>query len=270
MSDRTDQHLDLEELADVLAGNPAQAAGHEHAAGCSECSDRLVQLRSALGPVAASLDALRDPEVPEELGTRLHRAITREHDHLHPAAGAVVSRNVTPIATQRAKKRSGWTSLGPVLVGAAAVALVGVVVFTGGGDDESPQTTAAPEAQDAALRTSSSGINYDKAGTRLEAALPSLLSGSAVSPADTPRGPADPLDRLRATPALASCLAGITDPADTRLPLALDYARFDGKPALAVVLASDKAGKVDVFFVGPDCKQGDEKLLHFARVDSAP
>jgi len=66
--------------------------------------------------------------------------------------------------------------------------------------------------------------------------------------------------------ALASCLAGLTEVDDTQLPLALDYASFEGKPALAVVLPSDKADKVDVFFVGPTCSQSDAQLLHFARI----
>jgi hypothetical protein len=36
-------------------------------------------------------------------------------------------------------------------------------------------------------------------------------------------------------------------------PLAVDYARFAGAPALVVVLPAREAGAVDVAVVGPDC-----------------
>ena len=87
------------------------------------------------------------------------------------------------------------------------------------------------------------------------------MTGGAEQRAD------DPLARLRTTEGLASCITALTEPGQVVLPLALDYATFEGSPALVVVLPSTKADKVDVFVVGPGCTTGDAALLYFARLD---
>ncbi len=78
----------------------------------------------------------------------------------------------------------------------------------------------------------------------------------------------DGLARLREPAALASCLAGLlpVDQPDAR-PLALDYAAYQGAPALAVLLDDPDPAKVSVFVVGPTCVKGDEALLFFTRLD---
>ncbi|MGB8652833.1 MAG: hypothetical protein WCD35_19465, partial [Mycobacteriales bacterium] len=99
----------------------------------------------------------------------------------------------------------------------------------------------------------------------LAAGATSQRSVAGATPYGGVRTP-DPLARLRATPALASCLAALTDPGDSSLPLALDYAAFEGKPALVVVLSTGKPDKVDVFVVGAGCAQPDAQLLFFTRL----
>lgn len=49
-------------------------------------------------------------------------------------------------------------------------------------------------------------------------------------------------------------------------PLALDYARYRGMPALAVVLPDPDPAKVSVFVVGPDCSRNDDDTLFFTRL----
>ena len=85
-----------------------------------------------------------------------------------------------------------------------------------------------------------------------------------MGPLATPSG--DPLAALRTTAGLARCLASLTDATDPGLPLALDYASFNGRPALVVVLPSEKADKVDVLVVPPGCAQADGQLLYFTRL----
>ena len=77
----------------------------------------------------------------------------------------------------------------------------------------------------------------------------------------------DPLTRLRAPDALADCLAALTGPGVDTTPLALDYAAFEGRPALVVVLPSRQPDRVDVFAVGAGCRQGDDQTLFFTRLD---
>ena len=78
--------------------------------------------------------------------------------------------------------------------------------------------------------------------------------------------PGDPLAALRDTAGLARCLASLTDPSESGVPLALDYASYQGKPALIVVLPSSKANKVDVFVVPAGCAHADGQLLYFTRL----
>lgn len=252
-------HLDLEQLADVLAGEAA-----EHAQSCPECSAKLAALQSAMVPVTASLEALPRPEMPAEVGAALSRAISQERTKLLP--GRPVGARSTTVTPSRAKRSVGWRAIGPALAAAAALVLVGVLVFRGDGH---PSTTAAKQAT---THTLSSGLDYAKDGKQLKAALPGLLSGSLAARATAPLAGAqpapsgDPLARLRSTPALAQCIAALTDVNDTRPPLALDYASFEGAPALIVLLPSEKPTKVDAWVVGPGCSQADAKVLFFMRL----
>lgn len=263
-------HLDLEQLADVLAAEDSADVA-AHAAGCPECRARLEQLQAAMGPVTSALTGLPRPDLPADVGERLHRAILREQVALHPPAGAAAGGR-TP-ADRRSRPR--LTALGPLLAGLAVLAVVVLLLVRGGGGTKDPQPTPTRTAS-GEVRTSSTGTDYEKSGSRLQVLLPSLLSGQAPDAFPTPSP--DPLARLRLTPALASCLAGLSEatepvpgqpspPGADGLPLALDYARFEGQPALVVVLPAANPDKLDVFFVGPMCSQGDEQVLHFARVD---
>jgi hypothetical protein len=81
--------------------------------------------------------------------------------------------------------------------------------------------------------------------------------------------PAPELDRLRTPEALASCLAALLPPEDDGVrPLAVDYAAYQGQPALVVLLPAGGApDKVDVFVVGAGCRLGDDRTLFFTRLD---
>ena len=50
-----------------------------------------------------------------------------------------------------------------------------------------------------------------------------------------------------------------------QLPLAVDYASYDGQPALAVVLPDPEPTTVSVFVVGPGCSAQDDRTLFFFR-----
>ena len=77
----------------------------------------------------------------------------------------------------------------------------------------------------------------------------------------------DPLARLRQPEALASCLVALLPPEEPDLrPLALDYARYAGAPALAVVLPDPDPTKVSIFVVGPDCAATADDLKFFTRL----
>ncbi len=289
------EHAGLDALADLLAGEGSTET-EAHLRDCPTCAQALGDLDAALVPVTAALAALPEPEPAPELVQRIETAIAQERAATAPGpsaaplgSSAAPSSTVTPLGAARSR-RTRWL---PALSGiAAAAALVtgGVVFWSGSGSSSSDSTALSAGAR--TFATSNTGTDYLKDGQGLAAALPGLLAGpteaakAAGTPAtlasDTAGGasslevPApnsatvqgvDPLTALRAPATLAACLAGLTDAADPGLPLALDYAQFEGQPALVVVLPTTKPGKVDVFVVGAACTQADAHLLFFTRLD---
>jgi len=261
------QHLDVDALADVLAG-----ARNAHLDTCETCRTRLAELSHALPQVSGALAALPDPAVPPGLERRLSAALAE--------ARRPTQADVLPLT----RRRTRWLPALGAVAAAAVLVTGGVLVAQGDGSHGSTSSTAAGPT----YAVNATGTDYTGTTASLAAALPGLLSGRAPSapaedraatpapvvgqatkgaemgPLSAPGG--DPLAELRTTAGLARCLASLTDPTDSGLPLALDYASFNGRPALVVVLPSAKAGKVDVLVVPPGCAQADGQLLYFTRL----
>lgn len=266
-------HLGLDELADVLCGEAA-ADATEHAATCPACSAALTDLEAAQVPLLAALATLPDPEPPADLDQRLLAAFARER-RTQTAAGAAT---VLPLPARR--RPPAW------LTGAAAAAAVigvvggGIVLLSRGSTNTSGSTTAAsaPSTAGPVVRRLATGTAYRKVGPSFTAALPLLLNGATSDAFAAPQvksnerkaAAGDPLGRLRDEGALAGCLASLTTPEDPGVPLAVDYATFEGTPALVVVLPSTKPASVDVYVVGPSCTQADADLRYFVRLPRRP
>ena len=259
-------HLELDELADVLCGE-AGADATEHATTCPTCSAALTDLEAAQVPLLATLATLPDPEFPAGLDERLLAALARERGAQTAASAATV----LPFVTRR--RPPAW------LIGAAAAAaLIGVVgggiALLPHGDPSSTSATttvSAPKTAGAAVRRLASGTDYRKVGPSFASALP-LLLGAATQDATAGAPPAlkaaadDPLARLRDDRALAGCLASLTTPDNPGVPLAVDYATYESKPALVVVLPGAKPTTVDAYVVGPACTTADADLRYFVRL----
>ena len=216
------------------------------------------------------------------------------------AKASAATADVVPLAGRRGGAPR-WLSIAGGVAAAAAVVFGGVLLTQQGG---SSNTTASKASARLLVAMNSTGTAYAKDGKALAAALPALLKGSSTqafaassgsadstaSTGDTNPAPAtgnspspnviapkatqlrslappqDTLATLRGTAGLASCLSGLTDPGDPGVPLAVDYATFDGKPAMVVILPSAKASKVDVYVVGAGCVAKDSQLLFFTRL----
>ena len=327
-------HLDLDALADVLAGERPDDA---HLRRCASCADRLAELQDAEVAVVASLATLPDPPLPDGLAARIEAALRAEpaleaapdeaqgvgtrtgtstgtgtgtgtgtRTGTRAGTGGVtgtgtgtgtgsVRRSPASVTTLPARRRT-WL---PAAAAAVALVLAGGLAWPalqGAGSDESADSTAAGggvaetesaddagAAQAAATVRNDSGTDYADETARA-AALPQVLAGtaapsrvleSAPEATDEERSDAtssalapDPLARLRDPAALEDCLSGLRAPGEgDTAPLALDYARFDGAPALAVVLPGDAPDKLALFVVGAGCSSADEQLLLFARPD---
>ena len=108
-----------------------------------------------------------------------------------------------------------------------------------------------------------SGVDYRPDRALLRSALPGLLAGRSLAGAS----PAAQLAPLRQPARLAGCLSALLPPEQpTVRPVALDYARFIGQPALVVVLPAQDPQQVEVFIVGPGCTAAEENLLFYARL----
>ena len=289
-------HLDLDALADLLAGE-GDDAQVDHLAGCGTCSAALVDLEQASTEVSAALAALPAPQVPEGLAARLDaalRAERRDEAARGPAAGLPplplgdeddqpALRAVPRLDDRRADARRRRPLLLGAAAAAAAVVLGGTAITAAlqrGPGSDSPAATAgsaaqgsaeggAPQAEAPAV-ADRSGAEYGPGAAGLGAALPRLLGADRPTRAAAP-GEAAPdgtpdgeLDRLRDPAALAACLSALPGPAST--PLALDYARYDGSPALVVVRPSVDAGSVEVAVVGPQCRAGAPDALLLTRL----
>ena len=294
-----DTHLDLDGLADHLAGETDARA---HLTTCGGCTARLAELEAAEVMVIAALHSLADPPLPADVADRISAALRAEAPVVTRSAAATV----TPLPVARTPQRRSW--LPSVAAAAVLVAggLVGYGVLANGGSDDAA-TTSAPaagadgRAEAASYPTVASGLDYADPAA-VAGALSGVLDGSAggissaqqVPDAAAQDAPAaslgtsdpaasqaqpvvsdppvtlaapDPLARLREPAGLADCLATLLDPArpDDR-PLALDYASYAGAPALAVVLPDADPSKVAVFVVGPACSRADDDLAFFTRL----
>jgi hypothetical protein len=274
-------HVDVDTLADLEEGlleADQVSSVAEHLDGCAECRAR----RDALDDVQLLLrdgGAEVDAAAPDDVVRRLDDALAAAATPL-PTASATV----TPLTALTTRARQPWRT--SVLQAAAVFVLVAAVGGLGyggiravsGGNSSGTNSAAdsggsgATEKRTAAHRyvVTSSGRNYTKESLR--SAVPGLLSGKydataqgsggVAVPSKTPTGAqapaagsvADP-QRLRDGKALAACVANLADGPVT--PLAVDIARFNGKPATIIVLPDPKdPSLVYAYAVAPDCAAG--------------
>lgn len=290
------QHLDLDALADLLAGEGSETAV-AHLSTCAACSGALADLDAAGAPVTAALGALPDPPPPPGLDDRLTAALAsagpvapapvvtsgagnarREEDD-EPAPPRPAPRPVPPVVrsstvTPQRSARATWlpAAAAAVLLLCAGGLVAALAGRTGSGESQSASAPAAAGPLEdssagealAGTAVSASGRDYQPPGA-LEGALPGVLAGQAGSalPEQTPG-----LERLREPAALADCLRALLPPEDPGArPLALDYAAYAGAPALLVVLPASDPAKLDAFVVGAACSATNDATLFFGRFD---
>lgn len=274
MSERSEQPVELDLLAEYSAGllEPEQAAGIERLVATDPAwAGTLAALTDATPRVQAALAGLGAVAAPADVVARLDAAIPR-------AAGAGAT--VVDISTRRARGERGrrerrrWSRGALAATGvAAAIALIagGVVLrHNPFGSRESGSTMssgAAAVAPDAASGKApatgpailATGTDYTPqtllsvAGHRPAASQaegPGVAENSASGQMRSAAMP-QPLARLTAAGDRQTCLNQVTAEHGGGMPTMVDYARYQGEPAMVVVLSGPGAGEVVV--VGPDC-----------------
>jgi hypothetical protein len=294
MSTPHQSHLDIDLLADLQEGllEPEQVTtAAEHLNGCAECraqSLALDDVRAALRAEGAHPDVTAPEDVVRRLDDALAAATTVT---AASATVATASATVTPLTALTTQVRQPWKTR--VLQAAAVFVLIATVAAlgyggirglrggaSGAGTSASGPSNASREKSAAARRFAVMNSDRDYTASSLKTAVPGLLSEAAqdsaatgaeapapVSPAVPQTSPtpaagslADP-KRLRNGTALAQCVANLAPaidglPKGPVTPLAVDIARFEGKPATIILLPDPDPSFVNAFAVEPGCPTG--------------
>lgn len=258
-------HLDLDAIADLEEGltDPADAGRQRaHLDGCAACGDT----RARLAATRASLAGLPAEPMPADVAARLDTALA--------AAGGTI----VPAALERKRVWTRHPTVAGFAAAAAVAAVVGAVVVgslqhsdtTGsaaGANSQALPTRSAPRDNfpiiaDGRAYTDKTALAHAPALAR-EAAVPGgppLAAGSNA--AAVPK----PLTRLHNNlAALNACIAALNSGAPApQSPLLVDFATFDRKPAVLVLMPGILAGHLDVWVVGPKCNAKDADVKFYA------
>lgn len=316
MSEPSPGHLDLDALADALAGEGDDTG---HLASCASCTSRLGELAAAEQRVTAALGGLPAPAVPDDVTRRITAAIdaepplsaapdTRSASVTALPAGRTAPRRWVPAAAAAAvlmvsaaglglaflPERSGGHESASIAAGmagpelptsatgtdyadtaAVAQVLPGLLGGTAGSAESSLDSSQGEQsrsfAEDAEPGSGGTGAGAGEAGDAAQSGESATTMSDSALPAEAPAPVAggDELARLRTPEGLADCLRALLPPDEPDVqPLALDYARYQGQPALAVLLPDPDPEKVAVYVVGAGCTAQNDSLLQFLRVDT--
>jgi predicted anti-sigma-YlaC factor YlaD len=292
-------HLTPEQLDDLAAQASAdldpdqeevrsadRAALEDHLAGCAAC-------RSALGDqveVSAWLRRAPDPgPMPADVVARLDAALAGAASTRSPSgttarsAGSAVdvasAGNVLPMAGRAERTgvlgRLAESRVTKSLVAAAAVVLIGAGGYAALHRNSANTQTAAgassasagdkaaavPGAAQAAVPVRHTGTKYttanitDEVAKQLSTAFASAGGGSASQPA-TGTG----ATTLASPAGLRACLSALNAP--SAVPLLVDVATYNGKPAVVLVLPTATNGR-ELWVVSPTCAPDKDGTMLF-------
>jgi hypothetical protein len=278
--------VDLDRLADYAAGvlDPAAADEVAHLVrtddGWARALTALVAADEAIrGDLRAA--AVEPGPMPADVADRISVALSDERARHRGASAPVVS-----LAAARAKRRRRWTTSVAAAAASLVLVLCGVTIYqyglpgtsaestAGGGlpqqpeaDRGGPAPAMGPTRGEFAPLVVATGFDYGDGDLRQllqkppPAAVPNYATdGSQDLPDALTSAPAVPrevreaapltLTRLTDPTSLATCLAAIR--ADhPGVPILLDYARYDGRPALIVSIRN--GATTTIVAVGGDC-----------------
>jgi hypothetical protein len=208
-----------------------------------------------------------------------------------PASAATV----VPLVPRR---RRGAGLAGAAAAAAVVLLVAGIVAGALRSSHHAPTGTTAgsvkaPTGSQQFVETAS-GRNYTSANLASGAALlighseraasaldqsTASTAGKGSAPPNAPLTPARPslasahplpteFGRLRGnTLALFDCISALTGSPAQTIPLAVDYADFNGKPAVVIVLPTpNNPTRADVWVVGPGCSAKDDQTRYFLRI----
>lgn len=258
-------HLDLDTIADLDADLlPAESgsAATTHLTGCPDCRSRQAGLRTT----RALLSTLPAEPMPQPVADRIATALDE---------AAATRATIVPTSTRRRRWFAHPTVPGLAAAFTAAALVAAVVVGVVHQSHKHPTSALSPQGPTGAAANrapsypvTASGRDYSKAD------IPTLVPRLLVSPPATVGGAAPvagtvppALRRLYTSRvALDACIAELTAGGPAQQPIAVDFARYAGHPAVVVVLPGLAPANVDAWVVGPGCTRGQDALLLYESV----
>ncbi len=251
-----------------------------------ETYDLLVPGMAEVGAGLQALGARPEP-MPADVAARLDAALTAPavpgasepvlaepepapdgHRHLHVVPGGGADRRADRRRGAR-RRRLRWAA--PIAAAAGVLAVAGVgrdhlltqtdEAQSAAGSADAPVLEARPMVSSpAAAQLLTTGRDYTEITLGGEPADIKLAPGGASKSSRTgipdapvaPRESIDPLERLRVRAALEACLEAIAQQQGASIAVqTVDYARFEGTPALIVRFVAD--GVTWAVAAGPEC-----------------
>jgi hypothetical protein len=260
------ERVDLDRLADYIAGlldGTPDAADIERLVRTDpEWARAHADLRTADALVATDLAALGAEPVrmPTEVAARLAETLD--------GAGGAGDRTVVVSLAARRRRRKRWAAVAAVAAGVAVLGLVGPPLLsrtTRDGAGEEALTSArggagippAAAPAESGLIVRATGMDYRRdAAWKSTAEAPQYRADSDASVASG-RASAVPADLLRLYDPTSrqDCLNAVTREYGGQ-PESVDYARFEGDPALIVILMDGRRAPFRLVAVGPNCGLG--------------
>ena len=284
-------HPDTDALSDLdsglLEGTQRETELQAHVAGCVRCADVV----ALLAETRAGLRELPDEPMPADVIDRIDAALATAAKHHRPVRAPAT---ITALSGRQRARSRRWARAAPA-VAAGVVLLMAGAVGLGAlrAAYDGPRQSAARQADSGApggaeSRTGQPGAVRDYDTATLAAGVRLLLSPAAsgarpqavpqaarsASPRPTSGAPSgdqsiDPeLRRLQDPRHLSVCVAELSGRTDVR-PLAVDYARFEGQPAVIIVLPHPNPAYVQAWVVGPECSTGQPDLRRYELVARA-
>jgi len=294
----------LADLQEGLLDADGEAAGRRHLEACAACRADLAALTDLPGLLAAAGDAGPVPElVAARLDRALAGAAAEDAaDPTAATATRTVTPLAPDRGPVRGMRLLQAAAVVVLVLGAGALGVAALNHGSSNGDSAStagsaadsgagggasreepsaatvaPITASGRDWTATALRTDAAGLLTGTLGQAYalydrQAATGAQLDGATPDPSASPpaaqrdlANAAGGADRLADPTALRACVANITDSDASLQPVAVDLARWQGKPAAVLVFpTTDDPASLDVYVVAPDCPTG--LFLHFERV----
>lgn len=255
-----------------------------HLAGCAGCRAALADIADVRG----QLRGLATVALPPDVAARLQMALADEA--ARPTQPHTADRPAGSAGSRIHRRR--WRPQ-PGLVAASVVALLVLVIGGGALANRASNHTGSSSADRSASRVTGSAQGQATAGTVFAASgrdyspatvdgdVRRLLTGQPAATADSrpsssaaapnlvvpgrsggSSNGADPLARLRRPAALAACVRTLTG-GRAATPLAVDYAAYQGTPAVVVVLPGTHVRIVLVYVAAASCGPQHPELLYY-------